>query len=51
VYVDAIEDAKDEIQNFKLIGEAYVHDHMEGEILLGMTKEERVQRSTTFRIH
>jgi hypothetical protein len=37
--------------NVKLVGEAYVHDHMKGELLIGMTKKRLDRVSTTFRIH
>jgi hypothetical protein len=37
--------------NVELVGEAYVYDHMEGELSIGMTKERLDRVSTTFRIH
>jgi hypothetical protein len=40
-----------EPQNVKLVGEGHVHVHMEGELFVGMTKEEIRERSNTFKIH
>jgi hypothetical protein len=51
VHKDAMEDTTDVYQDVKLMGEAYVHDNMEGEILFALGKEELERRSTTFRIH
>jgi hypothetical protein len=44
-------DSDSESVDVTLVGEAYVHDHMEGELFAGMSKDELRRRSSTFRIH